>query len=256
MADLITEGIVAPAPPPPPPPQPRKRVAFTAPTVASSTGPSPLDTVDFDPLQLWFQEEEVRIAKLESRVEATAYSGLQKRSRRVSVEQYGGRRPAAEGEPPATIQAVGACGSPTLRHTYPPLGAGGSSIPPNLCLMRASMGGLEGSSGSSNCSSPTSPPPTAATAAAAAAATGAATAGGGGAGPPSGICLQRAATFNTSAPEPLPVASVLPHRASSAAAAPGARPSNRNPSGLTMSQRVAALQLGFRAQALGQPSQM
>ena len=242
-------SVMLPSLPAPPPAAPRRRVAFAAPEVISVAGPSALETI-VEPIhtsELWAQDEEIRISKLEARLENMNASGLQRRTRRVSQEQYSGHKRteqhAVEDEPPATIRALapgGACGSSSSSSAPPTLRGVPTGVPSNLCLMRSSLGGGSAPgalfAGVSPLPSPTFGSGPAAVPAAAQHAP---------------LCLQRATTFSGAGRAPTADGS-MGAQGLAAGQAAHPKPSARNPHGLTMSQRVAALQMGFRSQALGQ----
>jgi len=280
-------------PPPPPPPSKRKKVGFHAPMVTSRTGPSPLELMSgIDPYELWLQEDEARIAKLEARLEAAAGGGSSlHRSRRVSHETYSKR--------PEPVHHGGSCRRLPLSSVQEGPGSSSSSdagdtparpqgLPPGICLMSAgnTLGQsapqrLSISGGSPQEDYGGNPSPVASASSNPLGSTHHA----------STPCLQHGASFSSAASTPQPYQPFRPRSASMytphTAGGPGVgrnhsdpvhepiggpgvarsytapaeesqravRPSNRNPHGLTMSQRVAALQVGFR-NSLAEPSQL
>jgi len=248
------------------------QVRFSTPLVQSYAAPSPLEQIS-DPINhfdLWTQDEETRIAKLEARLEMSTSNALHNRTRRVSHETYSGhKRPEPPSMPPlpTTMQALESV-TEEPSSSSPPRRA---SQPANICLVRASGSPSQippppnrtRTSSDPPCdtvlevdghlitSAPQALPSTLDTSTPTF-------------NPPEGLCLQRAepiSLFNSNNIFSATHGAQRP-RASSVSASSGSsvativhssastEPPNhspRNPHGLTMSQRVAALQLGFRS---------
>ena len=263
----------ASAAPPVPLPKRKNKAAFVSPLIASYGPPSPLEGIEgpLDLCALWTQEEEARIAKLEVKLETSSAAGSSLvRSRRTSYETYSGRK---HSEPPRSFCMPAAT-------AMEPIHEGSACLPPsNLCLVRSgcnaaplqsqriacsgcsshedmsssSSSSSSARSSSASSSSSSSSPFFADPSTGAIGVTGA------------GLSLQRA-TFTpardmttTSAasvqhqPRPRSASldsfghgssSIEPVMGATSAGAPRPRSSPRNPHGLTMSQRVAALQIG------------
>ena len=254
--------IAASAAPPVPLTKRKNKVAFVSPLIASYGPPSPLEGIvgPLDLCALWTQEEEARIAKLEVKLEASSSAGSSLvRSRRTSYETYSGRK---QSEPPRSFCMPAAA--------MEPIHEGSACLPPsNLCLVRSGCNAAplqsqrfacsgcsshddksSSSSSSGSSSSPFSADPSTGAIAVTAA----------------GLSLQRA-TFTPARDMSTASAASVQHQPSrprsasldsfghgsariepvmgaTSAGAPQPRSSPRNPHGLTMSQRVAALQIG------------
>ena len=240
----------ASAAPPVPLPKRKNKAAFMSPLIASYGPPSPLEGIEgpLDLCALWTQEEEARIAKLEVKLETSSAAGSSLvRSRRTSYETYSGRK---HSEPPRSFCMPAAT-------AMEPIHEGSACLPPsNLCLVRSGCNAAPLQSqriACSGCSSHEDMSSSSSSSSSAIGVTGA------------GLSLQRA-TFTpardmttTSAasvqhqPRPRSASldsfghgssSIEPVMGATSAGAPRPRSSPRNPHGLTMSQRVAALQIG------------